>query len=167
MSSSVKLGNWFEEDALEAATGCRYYPDPKDKVKASLSTNARTIIHSERMEPREYKSTQQMQIIDPSKHPDHIKAGSKAGPRQKMLEERMKKQIEEESQAEQTRQHADSRKIDYVSLAKDSFKASSSDFKPTLILEDPSIRGLNSISIFSYRFSLLKLLSLYSPNLQC
>ena len=141
MSKSKLLkGNWYEENALESLTGCRYYPDPKDKVESALMTNSRTIVMTERIEPKDYKSSQHQQIVDPSRHPDYIKPGAKVGPRQRLLEQRMMRDIEEETKKEAMAKHEAERKINYVSLASDSFKALDPGFKPSLTTGDPTTR---------------------------
>ena len=92
----VRRGNWFEELALYKDTGVRYYPDPRDR-STSLLTTGRCIVHTERMEPKDYKSTTNSDIRIPQQHKDFIHAGGDIGPRQRLEEERIRKQIMSET----------------------------------------------------------------------
>ena len=77
MRSKLLKGNWFEENALENSTGCRYYPDPRDKVNSALLTSARTILMDERVEPKDYR-TSQLQI-NPLNHEDYVPRDAQIG----------------------------------------------------------------------------------------
>ena len=70
MRSKLLRGNWFEENSLEKYTGCRYHPDPRDKIKSSLLTNARTILMDERVEPKDYTASQLQ--VNPRTHKDYV-----------------------------------------------------------------------------------------------
>jgi len=95
--TGVHKGNWQEELVLERETGVRFYPDPRDK-KTSLLTTGRCILHSERIEPKDYATTVQNTYNIPTNHKDFIKSDGK-GPRQRALEARLKQQVVTETQA--------------------------------------------------------------------
>jgi Ca2+-binding EF-hand superfamily protein len=95
--TGVHKGNWQEELVLERETGIRFYPDPRDK-KTSLMTTARCITHSERMEPKEYASTQNTTYKIPTEHKDFISTDGK-GPRQRAIEAKLRKQVMDETQS--------------------------------------------------------------------
>jgi len=73
----ARLGNWVEEIALEAATGSSRGLDMRDKT-AGQATPHRVIYHTEREEPKDYRTTGR--LVDPSTNTEHSKP-PRLGPR--------------------------------------------------------------------------------------
>jgi hypothetical protein len=103
--TGVHKGNWQEELVLERETGVRFYPDPTDR-STSLLTNSRCIIHSEREHPKDYKSAQHRTYTDLKLHKDYISSDGK-GPRQRLIEDRLKQQVVDEVQKKKDDDYAE------------------------------------------------------------
>ena len=134
-----KAGNWYEEIVLEHTTGIKYYPDPKDRSK-QLMTGARCILHTERMEPKEYKSNTQLTIIDPSVHPDRLTDlhHRNIGPKRAAQEAKMRADVESMYKSTQATNYQENRKVNYQSVNAESYNIPG--FKPKLVQNDPSLR---------------------------
>lgn len=134
-----KAGNWYEEIVLEHTTGIKYYPDPKDRSK-QLLTGARCIVHTERMDPKDYKSNTQQTIIDPSVHPDRLTDlhYRDVGPRKAAMEAKMRADVENMYKSTQAMNLQETRKVNYQSVNAESYNIPG--FKPRLIQDDPSLR---------------------------
>lgn len=60
-------------------------------------TQSRVISHTDHLNPKDYKSTMTLTIMDPNTHPEHITQKDRPlGPRSKMMEERIRAKVEEE-----------------------------------------------------------------------
>lgn len=138
MRSKLLKGNWFEENALENSTGCRYYPDPRDKVNSALLTSARTILMDERVEPKDYR-TSQLQI-NPLNHEDYVPRDAQIGLRQKQKVTNLRDELERKFKKEQNEKYAADRKMNYLSLAAESYRPHNAGFKPLMNMNDPSVR---------------------------
>jgi hypothetical protein len=107
-------GNWLEELALEASTGIRYYPSPQKK-DGSLMTQSRVISHTDHLNPKDYKSTMTLTILDPHKHSEHINQKDRPlGPRSKLMEEKIRAQVEEEFNQKTEKKIKESKQGTYI-----------------------------------------------------
>jgi len=134
-----KAGNWYEEIVLEHTTGIKYYPDPKDRSK-QLLTKDRCIVHTERLDPKEYRSNTQLTIIDPSTHPDRLTdlQNRNIGPKKAAMEAKMRADVENNYKSTQALNQQETRKVNYQSVNSESFNIPG--FKPKLIENDPTLR---------------------------
>ena len=130
-------GNWFEEEVLQATTGIRFYADPKDR-QAQLLTKARVIEHTDQLHPKQYKSVMSTCITDQREHPNYKTLQDKVGPRQRMLEAKLKQQVSDEFSQKQAADYTENRKVKYVSDAMENFNKAG--FQPSLKVKDASVR---------------------------
>lgn len=132
-SAVKKTGNWYEEDILEKETGVRYAPDPKNRA-LQLLTGPRCIIHTERTEPKDYKSCMQREIIDLKTHPQYktLIEYKFEGPRSLYNEQKKKSQVEADYKKSREENNIELRKVDYETVMKGSY--SRPGFKPSLEL---------------------------------
>jgi hypothetical protein len=114
LNKSVRIGNWNEENILEKVTGTRYYPDPKDR-SLSLMTYSRCIVHTDRLEPKDYSTTQRDSIIDPKNHANYLPDTAKVGPREQLLIARLKREVDAEVDLRAANELKEARTIDYSS----------------------------------------------------
>jgi hypothetical protein len=132
----VRVGNWFEELKLKEETGIRFYPDPQDK-KSTLLTRSRCIDHTDQILPKDYATVTKTTLPDPRTHPGFRKHDT-VGPRQRMIEDTLKKSIEDEIARKTTQDFHDSRKLTYLTTTKESFDKAG--FQPTLRTNDLNVR---------------------------
>jgi hypothetical protein len=115
-------GNWFEENVLEETTGIRYYADPKDRSK-QLLTKARVIEHSDQLPAKEYKSVMSSCITNQQDHPNYKTLKDKVGPRQAMLDAKLKQQVADEFTKRAADDYTENRRVRYVSDAMETQQA--------------------------------------------
>lgn len=132
----VRVGNWFEELKLKEETGIRFYPDPQDK-KSTLVTRSRCIDHTDQTFPKDYTTTSKTTLPDPRTHPGFGKRET-VGPRQRMMENTLKKTIEDEIARKTTQDFHDSRKLTYLTTAKETYEKPG--FQPRLRTNDLNVR---------------------------
>ena len=113
MPTARRAGNWFEENALEAYTGVEKF-DVKNKKMGNLTKN-RCIEHTERTDPKDYKSVQAECIQNPRLLPEFNLLQDKVGPRTAMLEASMRKTVETQFTETQAAAYTANRKVEYVS----------------------------------------------------
>lgn len=113
MPTSRRAGNWFEENALEAYTGIAKF-DAKDKKLGAMTKN-RCIEHTERTDPKDYKSVMAGCIQNPRLLPEYKLLQDKVGPRTAMLEAEMKKTVETQFTETQAAAYTANRKVEYIS----------------------------------------------------
>ena len=130
-------GNWFEENVLEETTGIRYYADPKDRSK-QLLTKARVIEHSDQLPAKEYKSVMSTCITNQQDHPNYKTLKDKVGPRQAMMDAKLKQQVADEFTKRAADDYTENRRVRYVSDAMEHFNKEG--FEPSLKVHDPFIR---------------------------
>jgi hypothetical protein len=157
-AQSVRVGNWFEELKLQEDTGIRYYADPRNR-KTSLLTQSRCIEHSDKIKPKDYTTVTRSTLVNPLSHPNGrecynhgggssfnpnnglgASSSGSVGPRRRLQEETIKKQIEEELAKKSTNDYEESRRLSYRTLAKDSFVSTKPDFHPSLKEGDVNLR---------------------------
>lgn len=137
-TKAIKVGNWLEELVLEEQTGVKFYPNPRDK-KNSLMTKSRCITHSDQVQAKDYQSTVQSTMLQPQQHPDFILHQSiKKGPRQQLIESRLKAQVEADFKRASDQDTAEKNKVLYASVNNETFQRKG--FTPSLIVGDSSIR---------------------------
>ena len=56
MPTKTRAGNWLEENVLEEVTGVKKY-DAKDPAMKTM-TYTRCIVHTEKTDPKDYRSVQ-------------------------------------------------------------------------------------------------------------
>lgn len=113
MPTSRRAGNWFEENALETYTGVSKF-DITDKKMGTLTKN-RCIEHTERTDPKDYKSVQAECIQNPRLLPDFKLLQDKVGPRTAMLEASMRKTVETQFSETQAAAYTANRKVEHTS----------------------------------------------------
>jgi hypothetical protein len=89
-TGNVRIGNWQEKKVIDALGRFDY----KDR-STQILTGARVIFHDDKVEPKDYASTQGSTYPDPKSFPSYS-AVNPAGPRQKAMEARLKAQIDGE-----------------------------------------------------------------------
>jgi len=133
-----KRGNWYEEEVLFQATGTRFCDDPKDRPR-QLMTKDRCIVHSEQLHPKEYASVMSTCITRPQAHPQYEMLKDKVGPRARLLEEKLKEQVESEFQSKQSSALVENRRVLYQTQNQQAYDIPS--FTPSMRNKDPgSIR---------------------------
>jgi len=130
-------GNWFEEEVLERTTGTRTYYNPKDRSK-QLMTKQRVIEHSDQLPPKDYKSVMSTCITNQLEHPNYKALQGAVGPRQALLEAKLKQQVNDEFAKKQAEEYTENRKVKYVSDAMEAFNRP--NFDPALKVNDPFVR---------------------------
>lgn len=120
---SVRIGNWFEELRLKEETGIRFYPSPKDQT-GKLLTQSRCISHTDRIEPKDYTSINRESLKVPQNHPEYKiqKSICTVGPRRKLLEERIRCEVDEGFKQTVRDAETKSRCTAYISSTKDDFR---------------------------------------------
>jgi len=113
MAGTMRKGNWFEEAALLTYTGVKNI-DPRDP-KAGSYTYGRCIEHSDRLNPKDYESVMSSCIKDPKLHPEAKTLRDKVGPRQALLEAKLKAQVEATVTASTNLAAVTQRRVEYVS----------------------------------------------------
>jgi hypothetical protein len=113
-TGAVREGNWQEELVLKQTTGCRFYPSPQDRTN-SLLTTVRCISHTDQMLPKDYKSTLQTDIQDPTKHKDYaLMVRKDIGPRKMRMDQAIRAQVESEFAEKNAAAYTQSRQVDYT-----------------------------------------------------
>jgi len=113
MPTKTRAGNWFEENVLEEYTGVAKF-DIKDPSMKTLTTQ-RCIEHTERTDPKNYKSVQAECIQNPRLNPEFELLKDKVGPRRAKLENEMKEMVETQFSQTQAAAYTANRKVEYVS----------------------------------------------------
>jgi Ca2+-binding EF-hand superfamily protein len=135
-AQNVRIGNWLEEQKLQEDTGIRYRPDPTIR-KSSLLTYSRCIEHSDKIEPKDYTTVTRATLPDPSVYKQDKKRDP-VGPKRRMLEASIKKQIDEEIERKTKDDFTESRRLSYLTATKESFNKP--NFTASLKENDSSIR---------------------------
>lgn len=142
----MRIGNWFEEMRLKQDTGTRFYQNPKDRT-GSLLTQSRCITHTEQTHPKDYSSNTRDTIVDPRKHSEYRGKTSTVGPRARLLEETIRREIEEESIIKKKQEFMETRRTNYSTTNKESFGINT--FRPSLRENDPTLRIPTKASNYS------------------
>ena len=109
------------------------------------------IITSGRPEPMDYRSTQSLSLNDPFKHPDYVKPqGKNYGTRKKLNEDKLKKEIEENFNSENTKNEILRREVDYTTDAKAAYKGDLNFMNSSLKVNDPTVRVPTYNSDYSF-----------------
>jgi hypothetical protein len=116
----VRVGNWFEELKLKEDTGIRYFAPQQDRTKSYL-TKDRCITHTERLEPKDYKSTTHETIIPPQSRPEYEWSKRKVGPRQQLLQEKLTAMVEAEYNERLIQSTIEANKVDFITESKSKF----------------------------------------------
>lgn len=81
-------------------------------------TQSRVISHTDSLNPKDYKSTMTLTIVDPHKHPEHISQKDRPlGPRSKIMEERIRAKVEEEFNQKKEKEIFDSKQRSYLTTS--------------------------------------------------
>lgn len=92
MKSSIKVGNWLEENALKELGG--HLLDPTDK-STSVLTRYRVVEHKDQIDARNYKSTIQGTFEHPQAHQEFV-GKDKRGPKARLYDSILRKQVADE-----------------------------------------------------------------------
>eukprot|EP01039_Chlorochromonas_danica_P000024 gene22-27_t len=143
---SVRIGNWFEELKLKEDTGVRYYPPPSAK-SSSLLTKARCIEHSDRIDAKQYTTVTRDTLKDPRQHPQFTNRANACGPKQRLLENSIRAEIEAEIKRKAEAEYKESRVVDYTTTGKQWYAREG--FRASLRENDPTVRVQTSNSSYS------------------
>jgi hypothetical protein len=117
-TGNVRIGNWQEKKVVDALGRFDY----KDRSTQVL-TGARVIFHDDKVEPKDYASTQGSTYPDPKSFPSYSSVNP-VGPRQKAMEARLKAQVDGEFAEAAAIKAEEANKRDLQSTARSAMAAS-------------------------------------------
>lgn len=117
----------------------KLHPSHNERVAFShLHTKQRVIEHTEQTLPKDYVSVMSTCITNQLEHPNHKTLQDKVGLRQRLLDAKLKAQVEDEFSKKLADEYAANRKVSYVSDSMANYNKAA--FQPSLVVRDPSIR---------------------------
>ena len=153
---NIRLGNWQEELALKETTGFNRGPKPGDK--AFRGTYAQRVIeHTERTEPKDYKSTAKGTYMNPSEFKTFVpmaSSGKRSQARQRafaaQIDEEIKAEALEEEAVRQTFYHETLCRASYTRPDEEVYVTNLKTLKPKHTDSEPSasIEGFEAKSVF-------------------